>query len=333
VPTVMVIGSVNIDYSWRVQRFPQLGMTTRAQLSAPEVGGKGLNQARALRRLGVDVRFVCGIGKDGAGDQVRQELAALGVAAELFVADSATGQAFVVVDAEGQNFILVDLGANASLPREFVLQAQQEHRGPLLLQMETPPDHVEAVLQNASDGQRIYLDGGPFAIRDVALLSRAFVYSPNLGELGELTGTEITDSDALLCAVDRLRGRVLQCGQSGGPMCTLFVKMGKHGSAIVQGDGRCLAVPALAVAAVDATGAGDVYLAALAAALESGSDALQSARFANCAAGLSTLVRGVANACPGPAEVMAELAAREAAHEWMEPLELTPGMRLRLDNN
>ncbi|MHB1628136.1 MAG: PfkB family carbohydrate kinase [Bacilli bacterium] len=332
-PTVMVIGSVNIDYSWRVEQFPQFGMTTRAELSAAEVGGKGLNQARALRRLGVDVRFVCGIGKDSAGDRVRQELAALGIEATVFVAGSATGQAFVVVDAQGQNFILVDPGANAALPHEFVLRAQQEHRGSLLLQMETPPDLVEAVLQNASGSQRIYLDGGPLPIHDVALLSRAFVYSPNLGELGALTDMEIADSDALLCAIDRLRGQIEGDSQSGWPMCTLFVKMGRHGSVIVQGDGRCLLAPAMPIAAVDATGAGDVYLAALAATLETGSDALAAARFANCAAGLSAMVRGVANACPGHAEVMAELAVRETAHEWMEPLELAPGLGLRLDNN
>ncbi len=329
----LVIGSVNIDYSWRVEEFPQFGMTTRAALSAAEVGGKGLNQARALRRLGVDVRFVCGIGKDSAGDRVREELAALGIEAELFVADGATGQAFVVVDARGQNFILVDPGANAALSRPFVLQAQHEHAGPLLMQMETPPDVVEAVLRGASGVSRVYLDGGPFPIRDVALLSRAFVYSPNLGELGALTDTDIADSDALLNAIDRLRGRIEGDRSSGGPMCTLFVKMGRHGSVIVQRDGRCLLAPAMPVDAVDATGAGDVYLAALAAILESGGDALAAAQFANCAAGLSTTVRGVANACPGRAEVMAEMTARNAAHEWMEPLELTPGMGLRLDNN
>ena len=73
---------------------------------------------------------------------------------------------------------------------------------------------------------------------------------------------------------------------------------GAAGSTGFLHDGRRLEVPALAIDAVDTTGAGDTFIGVLAAGLDQGL-ALQAAlRRASAAAGLACLAHGAQTAMP-----------------------------------
>ena len=76
------------------------------------------------------------------------------------------------------------------------------------------------------------------------------------------------------------------------------VTRGAAGSTALLRDGRPLEVPALAIDAVDTTGAGDTFIGVLAAGLDQGL-ALQAAlRRASAAAGLACLAQGAQTAMP-----------------------------------
>jgi ribokinase len=62
---VVVVGSVNYDLGLRVQRLPWTGETVLSSSLTRRPGGKGANQATAVRDAGVSCAMVATVGADG----------------------------------------------------------------------------------------------------------------------------------------------------------------------------------------------------------------------------------------------------------------------------
>jgi ribokinase len=78
----------------------------------------------------------------------------------------------------------------------------------------------------------------------------------------------------------------------------LIVTRGAAGSTVLLADGGRLDIPALAVMAVDTTGAGDTFVGVLAAGLDRGLALEAALRRASTAAGLACLAHGAQTAMP-----------------------------------
>ena len=76
---VVVVGSLNVDLPWRVDRHPEVGETVVADRGRPAAGGKGLNQAVAAARVGASVRLVGAVGDDADGRWLRGVAVAEGI--------------------------------------------------------------------------------------------------------------------------------------------------------------------------------------------------------------------------------------------------------------
>jgi ribokinase len=90
---------------------------------------------------------------------------------------------------------------------------------------------------------------------------------------------------------------------------TVVVTMGSGGALLLDGDGA-MHVPAVSVEAVDPTGAGDAFTAALAVSLAEGLSLLDAARRASIVAALTVTRIGTQAVFPSLAEVEKWLAAR-----------------------
>src|SRR5439155_25440995 len=139
--TIVVAGSLNMDFVAQVERPPLAGETVRGSGFRTIPGGKGANQACAAARLGGRVRMAGRVGADVFGVQLRDSLEAAGVDVA-FVRSTdgeATGVALIFVDARGQNQIVIASGANFRLSVSDVQGALDDVLGGyLLLQLETP---------------------------------------------------------------------------------------------------------------------------------------------------------------------------------------------------
>jgi ribokinase len=136
-----VVGSINVDFTARLERLPRPGETLTAHQFVRTAGGKGANQAVAAARLGAKVTMVGAVGEDELADEALAGLVEAGV--ELQVERTGqTGIALVLVDAEGENEIAVFPGANAEL-------TAREHGGAVLSQLEIPDDVVYAAAAKA----------------------------------------------------------------------------------------------------------------------------------------------------------------------------------------
>ena len=273
---VVVVGSLNVDHSVRVERFPQPGETVTALDYTFGLGGKGFNQAVTAVRMGVDVVMVGCVGADTDGDLLLQALHDERIdASYVRRSELPTGRAHLTIDASGQNSIVVVPGANAaaSFP-----SAALEGADVLLAQLECPLDTVRAALAAARAAKLItILNPAPAQPLDEALLRQVDYLVPNEREsegLGQVDyhGTAIV---------------------TGGDSGALLLVPGQEGRR----------VPAILVPVVDTTGAGDAFCGCFAASVAEGRPLSDSLRRASAAGACAVRRAGAFSSLPTRDEV------------------------------
>ncbi|MDQ2926374.1 MAG: ribokinase [Acidobacteriota bacterium] len=305
---VLVMGSFVADLAFRASRLPGWGETLMGDSFALGPGGKGSNQAVAAARAGANVRFMSKLGDDAFGKIARDLWRADGIDAALVgTCGTATGAAAILIDAaHGENAIIVVPGACFTLTPAEVDAAANEIRAAdvFLTQLELPLDTVARGLEIARDGGvPTILNPAPAPTSRLpsALIALADYFIPNETEAALLTGLTVETVEQAERAADSL----LEQG-AGNVILTL----GARGSLLRTGHRQSTLVPAFNAGPVlETTGAGDAFCGAFAAALGEGRNAVEAARFASAAAGISVTRPGTAPSMPRRAEIEALLNA------------------------
>lgn len=307
-PTVVVIGSANLDLTVAVERLPREGETVLGGELLFADGGKGANQAVAALRAGAEVRFLANLGRDAFGDRIRRDLVAAGLPADGLLRDESapTGVALIVVDRQGRNQIAVAPGSNRSLLPAMIDRNETFLAGGaiMLLQLEIPIATVERALRFAKVcGMATILNPAPACDLPESLLRQIDLLTPNEAEAEALTRIAVCDPNSAEEAAKALLAR--------GPRAVI-VTLGALGALLCVGS-IARYVPALPVEVIDTTAAGDAFNGALAAALatsqqvEAFRDARcleDAARFANAAGALATTKRGAQESLPARDEIL-----------------------------
>ncbi|QNE46494.1 ribokinase [Glaciihabitans sp. INWT7] len=288
---VTILGSANLDIVFGVDRIPSPGETLLAASSERYPGGKGLNQAVAAARSGASTSFIGALGSDDAGELLAATMAEAAIDSARVRRQSApTGQAFIVVDQSGENTIIVASGANASVttlePQDIELLSRTDV---LLMQLELPFSVVTEAAATARDlGCVVMLNAAP-----AHGLSEAVFGCLDVLIVNEYEARIVGGSDDLAEASRRLAARVPR----------LIVTLGSAGSALYQHGAEVARIAAPRVTSVDATGAGDTFCGAFAAAIAEGQPFEAAARFATAAAALSVQTIGAVPSVPMRAQV------------------------------
>jgi len=301
-PSICVLGSINVDFFIRVDALPRPNETIMGHDTAVAMGGKGLNQAVAAAQAGIETRMIGAVGDDHFSAMAREFLKKRGVNDEAVrsLPGTGTGMANILVAPDGQNMIVVSSGANARLAPAHAQAAETliAEADALVVQLETPLETLKAALDIATaNGVKTILNPAPVDMGVFDLLPLAEVVTPNETELARLTGIEGQDDASLIRAMQTLRAHGAE---------TVITTLGANGCAGLI-DGELVRLPAFKVEAVDAVGAGDVFNGALAARLVSGDDYISAMRYASAASALS-VTRYSADSAPTAAEVEAFLA-------------------------
>ena len=102
--TILVVGSLNMDYTIYVNEFPKEGETLFGNNRFIQPGGKGANQAVAIAKSGlVNTLMIGAIGNDKDGEEVKNIVSSFGVDVKLIKKDVETGNATIVVDKNSEN--------------------------------------------------------------------------------------------------------------------------------------------------------------------------------------------------------------------------------------
>lgn len=297
-----VVGSLNMDLTLEVSRFPQPGETIQGRNFRSAHGGKGANQAFAVARMGLPVALIGAVGEDSFGTDMVAGLAEVGVEVSRIVrrAEVASGTALITVDAAGQNQIVVANGANDTLTPGDITAALGDLGDcrALLLQLEIPLPAVSTAIQlGRAAGVPVFLNTAPCLELPDELLNQCDWIIANEQEASQLTGHTVTSPAEAGFAATALRQRAPKAG--------IVITLGAAGawidSATFTGH-----VPGFAAETVDSVGAGDAWIGAFATQLLAGRPVAASARFAHLAAALAVGRRGAQSSIPSRAEVEAD---------------------------
>lgn len=268
---VLVIGSVNLDLSASVSRMPLAGETVTNATLERYPGGKGANQALAARRLGANVKLIACVGDDA---DAREALALLNDADVdlsqcLVDAEAATGIALICVAPSGENNIVVAPGANTQLTSDrFQIPTAQA----LICQLEIPSETVTRSVQDFS----------------------GFV-CVNLAPARTVDDSVLTTADLIVVNETEAAWYGDKLSNCRGLIATTY---GKDGAVLRDSSGDIARASPPTVNAIDATGAGDTFTAALTLALVEGQDAENALQFACAAAAMATTCRGAQPSLP-----------------------------------
>ena len=281
------LGSINIDWFYRVPHAPVDGETVAATACRSGLGGKGANQSVAAARAGAVVHHLGAVGNEGVW--TADELKAAGVDTTHVAIELAapTGHALIFLTPDGENRIVIFAGTNRLIAEPDVRAALSRARpgDTLMLQNETNAQLFAARLARAR-GMRVVYSAAPFDVEAVrAVLAEVDLLVVNSVEAGQL-------ADALGVTITEL------------PVPELLVTRGARGATWYdRASGETLSVAAPRVAAVDTTGAGDTFTGYFCAGRDRGLAVADCLALAVAAGALKVTREGTAEAIPTLAEV------------------------------
>ncbi|WP_405663953.1 ribokinase [Streptomyces sp. RK9] len=296
---LLVVGSANADLVTAVERRPGAGETVLGSDLAVHPGGKGANQAVAAGRLGARTALLARVGDDAYGRLLLDSQRSAGVdTVGVLVGGAPTGVALITVDPSGDNSIVVAPGANSRLTPADVRAAASlfEAARVVSVQLEIPLDTVAEVVRVLPEGTRLVLNPSPPAPLPGEVLAACDPLVVNEHEARVIlagAGADVPD------APEEWAKGLLALGPR-----SVVVTLGGEG-ALVAGPDGVARVPSVKVAAVDTTGAGDAFTAALAWRLGDGADLESAARYAARVGALAVTRAGAQVSYPSGAEVAA----------------------------
>lgn len=294
---LLIVGSANADLVIGVERRPGAGETVLGSDLAVHPGGKGANQAVAAARLGARTALLARVGDDAHGRLLLDSQREAGVdTAGVLVGGAPTGVALITVDPSGDNSIVVSPGANGRLTPADVRAAGGIFHAARVVstQLEIPLETVAEVARTLAPGSRLVLNPSPPQPLPSEVLAACDPLILNEHEakviLGEArVGEEPEDWARLLLAK--------------GPR-SVVVTLGGEGSLVASSDG-VVRIPSVPVRAVDTTGAGDSFTAALAWRLGLGDSLAEAASYAARVGAVTVTKEGAQVSFPTAEEVAA----------------------------
>ena len=277
----------------------------RAESGSLNVGGEAVNEAMAAAKLGMDTAVVCALGEDPAGEIVSRALEKTGVEVRA-VPSPSTPVTTMFVRSDGTRQSVTNQAHRFNFrpdrdPSRFT-DARAVILGSLFRAPFDDPDIIHSVLRAAKGA-------GALVLADTKLPNFRFLtledlrdslplvdyITPNEDEAKYFTGKEDPEAMADVFLSFGVRGVVVKLGAKG---CLL--KTAKE----------TLRLKALPVRAVDATGAGDNFVAGFAAELLRGAPEAEALAFANACGAVCTTAVGAASALESREQVLSFL--REA---------------------
>lgn len=212
----------------------------------------------------------------------------------VLVGGAPTGVALITVDPSGDNSIVVSPGANARLTPQDVRAAASLFQASRVVsaQLEIPLETVVEVVRSLADGSRFVLNPSPPRPLPAEVLAACDPLIVNEHEAKVILG------DSAVGDTPEDWARILL---AKGPR-SVVVTLGAEGALVASAQG-VTRVPSVKVDAVDTTGAGDAFTAALAWRLGTGASLAQAAAYAARVGAVAVTREGAQVSFPTAAEV------------------------------
>lgn len=296
----LVFGSLNIDYMYAVDHIVMSGETLDSKSRVALPGGKGLNQAVALSKAGLDTYMAGIVGPEGG--PLISMLRDNGVDTKhVITLEETTGHAIIQVDSDGNNSIVLFGGTNRSVTQAFIDEVLDDFGEGDLILLQNEINMLAEIIKGAKKrGITVALNPSPMndVIRGCGL-EDADILILNEVEGAQITGETAEDPERIL--------DVLGHSFTG---TDVVLTLGGEGSMFLDhATGKRSVQEAVQAKAIDTTGAGDTYTGYFLAGWLAGKDIKTVMQQASLAAGIAVGRKGAAVSIPSLEEV--EKAAAE----------------------
>jgi sugar/nucleoside kinase (ribokinase family) len=287
---VIGIGENSVDLVYRVPQFASAGHKVRAAGCRRLLGGQVATTLCTCAALGLRTRYVGTFGNDDHGRLIRSELEQRGVdTSHAHVRYAPNRHAVILVDDRtGERTIVWQRDSSLALGPGDLSRAAMTGARVLHVDNVDEETAIAAARLGREAGMIVTTDIDQVTERTAELVAAATF--PILAERVPQALSGESDVKKALRALHR---------QHGGMLC---VTMGSRGSLLLNGD-QLHEAPAFEVAAIDTTGAGDVFRGALIYSLLRGDRPDVMLRFANAAAAVSCTREGAMGGVPNLREI------------------------------
>ncbi len=289
---VYIVGSINKDIIFKLNRFPNEGETMPAQKYFTLPGGKGANQAVACSHFGVPTELIASVGDDVFGEESIQGLitAKVNVDHVTIKKNTTTGIACILIN-NGDNRIILNEGANdmtSPLDAIDVLDRAKDNEV-LLAQFEVPVPTVVESIQKAKEKHFFtILNPAPAKTIPEDIYPSIDLIIPNEIEAQMITGYSLHDPD--------FDQKVIHYFISKGVKEVVMTK-GANGS-VYANRHEIYPLKAFKVQVVDSTGAGDTFVGAIASEIAKGKTVKEALVFASAASAITISRLGAQSSIP-----------------------------------
>lgn len=280
----------------------------RAESGSLNAGGEAVNTAVALAKLGMKTGILCALGNDPAGGIVRQELRENGVNTQRVVAGPETPVTTIFVRKDGTRKSVTNQAHRYNFHPErepdLFTDARAVILGSLFRAPFDDPEVIWAVVSRAkAAGQLVMADTKLPNFRFLTLkdirdsMQLIDTITPNEDEARYFTGKDEPEEMADVFLTYGVR--------------RVIVKLGGRGC-LMKDAQKTLRLPAIRIHPVDATGAGDHFLAGFTSEILRGAEAEGALRFANACGAICTTAVGAGTALRGREQVLQLLKEAES---------------------
>ena len=293
---ILVIGSANADMVISTDKTPLLGETVMGRDFSVNAGGKGLNQAVAISKLGGNVSFLGLVGNDQNGKMLTDTLSDYDVRfVGKALSDISSGVAVITV-VGADNFIVLNEGANGRITPEFIEENSRliDEADYIVLQLEIPTDSICKICELAYGKAKIILNPAPYKELPKTVYKHIDYLIPNEHEAFSLTGIKLDSRENCIKAVQELKAL-------GTP--NVIVTLGDKGSAFTY-ESDIIFQAAEKADALDTTSAGDSFIGALIVKLSEGCSLPDAIAFATKVSSITVSRQGAAKSIPYINEVL-----------------------------
>ena len=277
----------------------------RAASGSLNVGGEAVNEAITAAKLGLSTGILCGLGCDGAAEMITAALEQYGVRTEYIVrgAEHATPVTTMFVRDDGSRKSITNGAHRYNFHPERYPEAICAGRA----------ISVDSLFRAPFDDPAIIA-----AVLRAAKESGALVFADTkLPNFTKLTLDDIRESLPLIDYIFPNESEAMYYTGETAPqrMAEVFMEYGANGVIVKLGEKGCYmrskngeyGLPAHPIHAVDATGAGDNFIAGFIAQKLSGADDAKALTFANACGAICTTAVGAAGGLKDSAQVEAFL--------------------------
>lgn len=283
---IVVVGSINLDYTFVVNQLPQSGQTTLIQNITTSFGGKGANQAVGAAKLGREVSLIGEVGNDTDANFIldtleKERIDTRGVHR---YPHSSTGKAYIYIEKDGEGTITIFPGANTSLTPEDIYNRQFlfKKAGYCLLSTEL---HVSTICAAAETAKK-------YGVQTILKPSTLHSFPKELAAYIDILVPNRKEAAVLCPACQNVEEQADYLFSLDVP--TVIITLGHDGCYLrTKKTGKFF--PASDFVAVDTTGGADAFISALAAYLIEGYGMEEAIQIATYAAGFCISRQGAAS--------------------------------------